>query len=599
MSTPKEIARLSTFLHVVGIDPDGNRFGTLMELMNLALQCLGAVRIVSSEIERERLIRLSTSIDKQVEIDEEGFAQWSIRKTFSFAVRRMLQHILKADHPHNLDPARHIIESFPTETTVFNQGWLAAHWAVLGDPDVHEFIPDYAKSGEQGDPASNQSEASGNLQFVPEIDDANSKALDAIANDAEGKAEDIIEDERLSIMHHLVPFQPSTVAEVDLEGRTVLHIAARLESVPLFKCVLKQCRIFNGATLDKPNLNGALPLHNSARFSCSKEIFDIVRQSCPQALRALNNDGMLPLHWAAAKNRNVDIIRSLIELGDPDDTKLANIEGCLPLHLAGQNDSLEVVQTIYETFPEAIRIRDHEGGLPLHHACCLVENELVVKYLHEAYPEAISIAQDETRCTPLHLAAAFNSSPDIIRYILSVCPNGASVEDADGWCAVHSLLNTNSEDRWDGRKLECLRILLRENPQVRGVYQQSQYDAVARTILRFQRDEDIVRYRELNWRARGVMVRLLVYFARPMVDIDWSGILRHGRFYHTIRKLVLNDSKPIKEREDLKSIWQDVIRSAEQDERRFLVLYKLVERFMSPGSLLIPSGVLRKIILFL
>jgi hypothetical protein len=199
----------------------------LQELMNLSLQCLGAIRILSTDIEQSRKVKWTTSIHNQVNIEKDGFAEWALRKTFSFAAKRMIQHIVGANSPHNLDPARHIVESFPMSLAMLNQTWLAAHWAVLGDPDLHPFH----KS------TKNQSLAS-------------------IHNP----------DERISILSCLIPYFPSTLTETDLEGRSVLHIASRLGSIALFDCVLGHCDRYHGLSLAHANHNGAIPLHNAARF---------------------------------------------------------------------------------------------------------------------------------------------------------------------------------------------------------------------------------------------------------------------------------------------------------------------------------------------
>lgn len=541
--------KLTAFLHHVGIDPEGDQMGTLMELMNFSLQCIGAVRILAMKIEKARRVAWTTSIDKQIDYERVGFAQWSLRKVFSFAAKRILNHVVDAEQVHNLDPSRHIIESFPAVSAVVSHNWLAAHWAILGDPDKHDFT---AKPHPEHDPEHEEEEAA--------------------------------DDERLCLLDCLVPYQPSTVREVDSEGRTVLHIAARLHSVPLFHSVLALCGRFNGCTLATANLNGALPLHNAARFNRSEQVFSSVAQAYPAALTAENNDGMLPLHWAAAKGRSVAIIRSLLA-AHPLAVTTANWEGYLPLHCACQNDALDVVRLIFEANPDAIKVRDTDGGLPLHHACCMTDEVQVVRFLHEAYDKAMAIAQEHGGCTPLHLAASVGSRPDIIRYILSVCPGAAAVKDGTGWCAAHCLLKEATA--WNDRRLDCLRLILRANPRVEGAYELSLCDAAARLVLRQQRDQDLDRFHALNWRARMTIVQLIVHLAH---DPGTQGGDGYNRSYRRMQLLLLQGG----------AVRGDVLERLVADDRnRMTVLRRLVDRFMSPACTQIPSGVLRKIVSFL
>lgn len=623
---------MSNFLLHVGIDPNGGKEETLMEVMSIALHCLGAVRVLSTQIEQERQVAWATSLDMQIELERKGFSQWAVRKTFSHAVKRMLNPIVRAQCPHNLDPSRHIIESFPS---AISPNWMAAHWAVLGDPDEHHYCPDLDGVPDNSAPiATGQASTSSEDPTTDILEQANSIILSSIArengcedNDDDGEDEECmpdwnahscttddcssasargsaattsssassgphVEDDRLWILRSLVSRFPNTIQERDLEGRTVLHVAARLDSVPLFQCTLRQCKDFNGPTLATANANGALPLHNTARFSRSEEVFRAVAKAYPGALTITNNEGLYPLHWAAAKNRSLGIIRCLLQY-QPESINVVNNESCLPLHCAGQNDSLEVVQAIYAADPRAISIPDHEGGLPLHHACCLAENVEVVRFLYEAYKEAITVAEEEDQF-PIHLAASHNTCPDILRYILSVCPEAARLRDRGAWCAAHCmLLSTGTNIRWLDRRLECLRLVLKANPDLDDIYLPSHCDAVARLVLRRLKEKDMERYRALNWRARRTLVFLLVQLARsPVTDsaeakkASW----RYSWRYRYLQAMVSSDCH-VSARE--------VHRQVQFDVSRVNVLRRLVERFMSPDSGEIPSGLLRKIVSFL
>ena len=47
---------------------------------------------------------------------------------------------------------------------------------------------------------------------------------------------------------------------------------------------------------------------------------------------------------------------------------IADANGALPLHLAAEFGTLEVVQFICQTYPKAVQIKDSEGLLPMDYA---------------------------------------------------------------------------------------------------------------------------------------------------------------------------------------------------------------------------------------
>jgi hypothetical protein len=133
------------------------------------------------------------------------------------------------------------------------------------------------------------------------------------------------------------------------------------------------------------------------------------------------------------------------------------------LHSAGQNTFLNVVQMIFNAYPEAISKRDSEGGVPLHHACCFNSNLQVVKFMYDEYPDGISLAQVDG-IMPIHLAASQNPSADVMRFILSNCPESAFAVDNHGWLPLHCLIDNDPLDMTASR-IESLRMLLRAHPQ--------------------------------------------------------------------------------------------------------------------------------------
>lgn len=442
---PQKIADLDSILHHLGIDPSENSLDIISQLMNRTLQCLGSIRLLFEQLEKERISKYTTVINEANLYKKKEQEYWAIKKAFAFANDRMIHEIMRSEEIHNLNPARHIIESFPCEESYGKKEWLAAHWTVLGKNNY-----DHPAHDEQED----ISISTRTTTTTDSMEVVSSQLVTPV-------------DEQIVVLDQLADIYPSSFKEVDKEKRSILHIAARLDSIPLFDAVLKNCKRTKGITVKDSNLNGALPLHNAARFSKSSSLFLHVEDEYKEALIMKNKEGMLPLHWAAAKNRSVEIVKHLIDTY-PECIRIPNDEGYLPLHLAGQNDCLEVVQAIYDAYPDAISIHDHDGGLPIHHACSITKNLDVVKFLYEKYPPAITQSQ-EHGITPLHLAASQNDCPALFHFIIDKAPESLYIRDAVGCLPIDCLI-MRIKYGVTPQLLECLRIFFQHSKKVRKLY---------------------------------------------------------------------------------------------------------------------------------
>ena len=419
----------------VGIGQSSKSYDTLMELMNLTLQCLGGVRLLVVSTEKERIAAVAAGESRDSKLSKN--ADEAIREVFASAVKRMLHSIVLASPLDDLDPSRHLVESFPLSHRIGIPEWLAIHWAVLGD-DLYSSVnkrPDCVL----GPPNSSKKVDLNPIQ--------NGSLLDCA--------------DRITAIISIVGAHPELAYELDKEGRSILHYAARLSSVPLLKCVMKFSGSPGGFGPNQANLNGAYPLHNAARFSRSLLVTEHVLDFDPYIVTLGNNDGTLPLHWAAAKNANLDIINCLMK-AHPSAIRIADHEGYLPLHSAGQNLQLHIVKAINAADPSAISVLDFEGGVPIHHACCYNTNIDVLNFMDSLYKSGVTVAQKDG-ITPLHLAASQNSSAKVMAFLLTKYPQAAFAVDDDGWLPLHCLVTRHRDDMTASR-IDCLRLLLAANP---------------------------------------------------------------------------------------------------------------------------------------
>ena len=128
---------------------------------------------------------------------------------------------------------------------------------------------------------------------------------------------------------------------------------------------------------------------------------------------------MLMLHLAAANaggSRDAAACIRLLLQAHPEAAQ-KKIKGNLPLHAAARNmggdaSAIECAELLLRAFPAAAQERDPDGCLPLH---LLGENEAqpsldFVRLLVDAFPQALSI-KDRTGRTPLQAAEHWNRMP--------------------------------------------------------------------------------------------------------------------------------------------------------------------------------------------
>lgn len=654
---------VSSLINFLNLSPPSSSSSQIMQninvLMNVTLNCLGTIRILTEKMtdsfKNESKLNLSNGTN-------ESFLQ--LRSTilaFSNGVNNFMHHINLGEVPHNLDPSRHIIESFPNYKSFGTYEWQSAHWAILGDPSTNlsfkKKLETDDKINEERDRQSQSLLSCIDLQNHDyEIERNNS--LDNIASSTLPELNSIVNfesrkdtylptltqyniQERISIIKNLPRLSSShhPLLEIDKGERTVLHLASRLNSIELFDCVNQilndlnekknkdessELKLINIQTF---NLNGALPLHNAARFCTTFPLFKHVYMCDPQLINYANNDRMLPLHWAAAKNKNINNIKLLLN-SNKNSISMENIENCYPLHLAGQNNCLNVVKFIYYSYPEAISKPDKEGGFPLHHACSLNNNVEVVKFLYNLYPPAISISQDNG-IKPIHLAASSNNSLSILKFLISLSPKSVNDEDIVGYTPLHCLLQRLKDEncKISLELIDCLRELLKyteyktsylsflplcnTNKNLNEITSNSylnlctcnppcsffsKFNIIHRIFFKYfknyENNNKILK--EINWNARKYSIFLLIHMSNSNnihSAINIKNVIESIQEKHFLLSFSLNNK-------DINSMI-NYHKKIENELNNLTILYKLCHYFMHPSSFTIPTGILQNIISFL
>jgi len=223
------------------------------------------------------------------------------------------------------------------------------------------------------------------------------------------------------------------------------------------------------------------PLHHYLKRTSNIDtgIVVLLVEAYPESMRA-DESSYTPLHdllYNQSASNLQDILECLLELSSSS-LRVLDGDGSTPLQLACYNRhvTLEVVQMLYNAWPEAIGMSDSDGYLPIHELCrnqkldesvalsvlrfmIGIEPTLVrereedddylpihfavdgmsielCKVLIDVYPESLRLGTTNDGMLPIHMAC-IKGGTDIIHYMLELYPEGIDVRDGNGQLPIH------------------------------------------------------------------------------------------------------------------------------------------------------------------
>ncbi len=160
------------------------------------------------------------------------------------------------------------------------------------------------------------------------------------------------------------------------------------------------------------------------------------------------DDGLTPLHYAAAFSDRPEIVKLLLDAG-ADVKARGGKDSRTPLHSAAVSTrNPEVISLLLGSGAEP-RARLENGNMAVHRAAALNENPEVVRLLTR--DGALLEEKGVAASTPLHHAAAYNGNPDVVRLLLE---SGADLEAELEWGETPTFLAAGNEN------LEVLQAIL-------------------------------------------------------------------------------------------------------------------------------------------
>ncbi|XP_031278865.1 ankyrin repeat-containing protein At5g02620-like isoform X2 [Pistacia vera] len=265
---------------------------------------------------------------------------------------------------------------------------------------------------------------------------------------------------------------------------TILHVHLSSEtrkSTLFVREMLEKCP----SLLRQVNANGDTPLHVAARHGCFPIVKVLIQYAKTQPqdpesgleykqlmIRKSNNEGNSALHEAVVSDyvRVVEILTK----EDPEFSHFANNLGETPLFIAAERGCLLSLREILKRCKSAAHEGPH-GMTALHVA--VKNNHLGITRELLKNKESLTRNRNQNGWTPLHFAAYYvsiaNSSPkytlplkkkymhmQIIEEIISQCPDCCQMVDDRGWNVLHFAMT----------KLTVLQLnSLLENPIIRDL----------------------------------------------------------------------------------------------------------------------------------
>ena len=159
------------------------------------------------------------------------------------------------------------------------------------------------------------------------------------------------------------------------------------------------------------------PLHVAIQRKCSPDVQLALIEAFPEACKAKNRYGLLPLHLAMINGSDIRVVTRLLEMHEqaasvpfhdergshpttidgrtplyakaPKGAKQENADYPLHVCLMTGHNSDAVSVAVVKAYPDAVRQGNNKGNLPLHDALVKKDHAALIKEMVEQYPQSL------------------------------------------------------------------------------------------------------------------------------------------------------------------------------------------------------------------
>uniref|UniRef100_F6HYC4 PGG domain-containing protein n=1 Tax=Vitis vinifera TaxID=29760 RepID=F6HYC4_VITVI len=207
---------------------------------------------------------------------------------------------------------------------------------------------------------------------------------------------------------------------------TVLHLASRFGHHEMVSKIIK----LDPRTTEDCNKKGETPLHEACRHGHANVVMMLLETN-PWVGCVLNHEDQSAM-FLACSNGHLEVVKLI--LNQPCKVKMFCCLTKFRYHIA------DVVRKILEVCPDFAPKTDKKGFSALHYACC-GDNLEIVKMLLRLDP-GLAMKFDNSRCTPLHLAA-MKGKGAVLEEFLAIVPTSFQFLTSEGETVFHLIVRFN------------------------------------------------------------------------------------------------------------------------------------------------------------
>ncbi|KAH7548599.1 hypothetical protein ACOSP7_031910 [Xanthoceras sorbifolium] len=245
----------------------------------------------------------------------------------------------------------------------------------------------------------------------------------------------------LQFVQEILGFCPLLVLQVNADGDTPLHFAVEFNRPEIVEFLIKTVKAQHedlesgiGAarqTLRMKDNMGNTPLHKAMRNQ-SEDVVRMLLDEDEDFAYSANDCGESPLYIAAETGFYLGVflmlqICSSVNHQGPD--------GKTTLHAAVRRWNYDLTKELLEKDKSLTKKMDENGWTPLHYAAYYGRFSTACQLL-KVDTSAAYVADSCRKMTPLHLAAS-QGFIDIVKQIISCCPDCYKLVDDRGWNVLH------------------------------------------------------------------------------------------------------------------------------------------------------------------
>ncbi|KAG8364703.1 hypothetical protein BUALT_Bualt18G0026200 [Buddleja alternifolia] len=225
---------------------------------------------------------------------------------------------------------------------------------------------------------------------------------------------------------------PSLTLHKNSNGDTALHVAARAGDESVVKALVEGSGAEVNNLLRATNQKGNTALHE-ALISGQEIIARFLIQQDSEVSYYKNKIGECAI-YLAAKVGFANCVSLILTLSTDQQRLEELFKKKSPIEAAIMEKHRDVLESILNSSPQFIQIRDEEGRTPLHYAASLGNHAMVRHLLDKYAPSATQ--RDKNGSFPIHLAA-IKGHVDIISLLLQDFPDPGELLNWDGCNILH------------------------------------------------------------------------------------------------------------------------------------------------------------------